>query len=378
MKKLLCVLIAICLLAGLCACGQPRGEQPEQKAITPITPPEKVVKQVRLVAVGDNLIHDTIIKAGETDHGYDFRPMYEYIRPLLQGAQIKMINQESPMGGESFGHKGYPNFNTPQQMGKDLLDVGFNVITHANNHAMDCGDKAVQGTVKFWQEEIAAGADIVVSGIYDSQEDRDMVRIMEVEGIKFAFVSYTYGTNGIPVKVPYRVSLIDKELIRADVEKARQQADVVIAVMHWGQEYQIKENAEQDQLAQFLADLQVDLVIGHHPHVIQPVEWLQGESGNQTLITYSLGNFISSQKQKQTMLGAMAEVVFESVDGEVSIKSANMIPLVTHTSKNLSVSRVYPLAEYTDQLAAQHRVDGLSVGYFDDLATQVFGEFYNK
>ena len=377
MKRLILIIMAALLLC-LCACGQPDAVQPQVTENSPVQPPPKQIKEVRLVAVGDNLIHDTIISACKTDHGYDFRPMYEYIRPLLQNAQIKMINQESPMGGESFGHKGYPNFNTPQQMGKDLLDVGFNVVTHANNHAMDCGDKAVQGTVDFWNEQISQGADVLVSGIYNDQEDRDKVRILEIDGIKFAFVSYTYGTNGIPVKNAYRVSLIDKDLIKTDVERAQQEADVVIAVMHWGQEYQTKENAEQRDLAQFLADLHVDLVIGHHPHVIQPAGWVYAQDGHKTFVTYSLGNFVSNQKQKETMLGAMADVVFESVNGNISIKSVNMIPLVTHNSKNLSIARVYPLAEYTDQLAGQHRVAGLSVEYFDDLATRVFGEFYVK
>lgn len=193
------------------------------------------------------------------------------------------------MTGDGYELSYYPMFNSPQDVGYDLQELGFDVVGIANNHMLDKGAKGLEKTIAFWKNMEG----VLLIGGYDSREDYDTVRVLEKNGIKIAFLAYTYGTNGLtkaassPVVIPY----INEDDITRQVAAAKNAADAVIVSVHWGDEGSFKPNDAQKRTAQLFADCGVTAIIGHHPHVIQPVEWITGKNGNKTLCVYSLGNF---------------------------------------------------------------------------------------
>jgi poly-gamma-glutamate synthesis protein (capsule biosynthesis protein) len=223
------------------------------------------------------------------------------------------------IGGSKLGLSTYPSFNSPQEVGDALKDIGVDFVTLANNHTLDRGEAVIQSALSYW-DKIA----IPYTGSYKNQEDADTIRIVEKNGIRFAILSYTYGTNGIPVPSgkSYLVNLIDMNKIKSDVGKTRSaenNVDVVIVAMHWGAEYQDFPNDEQKEWAQELADMCVDIAIGNHPHVLQPPAWVIGKDGHKMFVFYSLGNFISSQKELKQRLGGIGAIdVVKTMDGESS------------------------------------------------------------
>ncbi|MDR2151770.1 MAG: CapA family protein, partial [Helicobacteraceae bacterium] len=294
--------IALALIAGvlLFGCGEkqpsPSSAQsaessPAQPSLPSQTQPPIAIKpvvvepatvapkeqNVTLIAVGDNLIHVGLIKAARTKDGYDFAPFYEEIRAIAQSADIAFINQETLISGKKFGYSGYPAFNGPVEIGKAIYDVGFRVINHATNHAMDKGKKALLATIDYWKTK----EDAIVLGVHASQAERQKPKILEIKGAKFGFLAYTYGLNGIklPKEAPYLVSLIDVKTMAKEIDELRALCDFLIVSMHWGEEYKHIPVKTQEKLAQFLADRKVDLVIGHHPHVLQTARWIEREDG---------------------------------------------------------------------------------------------------
>lgn len=331
--------------------------------------------RVSLIAVGDNMMHNSVIKWAKTADGYDFSPLYRNIVDTVKAADIAFVNQEAPLGGADIAPSGYPLFNSPQEVGLALAEAGFDVVNHANNHGVDKGAEAVIATANFWQ-----GIDgVSCIGISTGEAERESITVIEKEGLKFAFLAYSYGTNGMPVKDPYLINLIDRDLIKADVQKAREISDAVIVSMHWGNEYELKPSAEQRGLAQYLADLNVTLVIGHHPHVIQPVEWIYGKDGNKTLVAFSLGNFISSQDKTETMLGGMLTLTFTGNADGVAISKPAVIPLMTHYDKSYKNYCVYRLNDYPAELESRHFLSGVkksfSIDYLRRLSQDVLGDF---
>ena len=347
-------------------------EEPEQE----LEPePEPAPIRITLVAVGDNLLHMPIVRWCETADGYDFTPLYAEVKELVSAADIAFVNQESPLGGEGFAPSGYPLFNSPQEAGLALADTGFNVINHANNHALDKGAKAVLATADFWQDV----PDVAFIGVHRSEEEQQMVTVVEAQGCRFAWLAYSYGTNGMPMAYGYLMNLINKDAIAADIERARALADAVIVSMHWGNEYQLTPSPEQRELAQFLADQGVMLVIGHHPHVVQPLEWLTGKDGNATLVMYSLGNFVSNQSRRNTMLEGMLFVAFWAKEDEIVIEECGVLPMVMHYERGYTAQCVYPFAAYSDDLARRHYINQLdrpvSLDFFGSLAREAWGDY---
>ena len=314
---------------------------------------------VDIWAAGDNILHQAVINGGKQPNGsYDYTGYYEYVANDIKNADIAFINQESPIGGEALGISGYPNFNSPFEIGDNLVSLGIDVVNHANNHMLDKGSKGILATLEFWKKY----PEVSVLGINENQAQRDTTRMIERNGIKFAFLSYTYGTNGnnTPEGQNYLINRISKAAIQKDVERARQEADAIVVSMHWGVEYSTTTSSEQHTYAQYLADLGVDLVIGSHPHVLQRVNWVTGANGNKTLVYYSLGNFLSSQEEDALrMLGAVANVRFEKKDGNVTITDAKITPTICHYLTNDGVKekfKIYKLSDYTAELAAQHGI----------------------
>jgi poly-gamma-glutamate synthesis protein (capsule biosynthesis protein) len=265
--------------------------------------------EATISAVGDLLIHSTVYNAAKTgENSYDFNPMLERVKALLQETDISIANQETIIGGTEIGLSNYPSFNSPFEVADALQEAGVDIVSIANNHTLDRGEKAIMNAINHYE---TIGMDYV--GGYKSEEDKDVLRTISKNGIEFSFLSYTYGTNGIPVPAgkEYLVNLIDKEAIKRDVQEAKENSDVVVVAMHWGVEYILYPNSEQEELADFLAELGVDIVIGHHPHVLQPMKFLKRPDGGKMFVVYSLGNFLSGQKDDYKDIGGILQLRVE-------------------------------------------------------------------
>lgn len=315
-------------------------QEPETIAVNV---PQESTTSLSLVMVGDNLIHSSVYKDAKRlagGNGYDFKPIIEYVKEKTKNYDLAYYNQETVLGGTELGVSDYPTFNSPQEAGDAMLDAGFNLVSLATNHTMDRGEKAVLSSNEYWKKH---EDEALAVGTYSSTEERNKVQIREKNGIKYAMLSYTYGTNGINVPKgkeylvnvwPTDLSLNDpsrdkayqeyKKQVKKDIEAVRDQVDVLLVAMHWGVEYTHNPTEYQKDSAKFLADNNVDIVIGAHPHVIQPVTWI-----DDTLVIYSLGNFVSAQLQDQNynkMVGLMTSLnITKTVkDGKSSIKIDNV------------------------------------------------------
>jgi len=330
--------------AGADPTGAKEREVQLQKKDQPI-----IEQEITLAAVGDILIHDRVYDDAAVETGYDFRPMLEQVKPFLKDATITVANQETMIGGEELGLSGYPAFNSPYEVGDVLKDAGVDVVTMANNHTLDRGEEAIQNAISYWET-----IDMMYTGSYKDQEDRETIRVYETdEGISVAFLAYTYGTNGIPVPEgkDHLVNLIDKDQIAADIADARNQADVIVLSLHFGNEYERYPSKEQKELVKFAADEGAHIVLGHHPHVLQPVEWVTGKNGNETFVAYSLGNFLSGQDELYRQIGGVLNLkITKTIDGDeetIEIHEPNMLPTFV-TFQNETNYQVMPLSEVTD------------------------------
>jgi len=280
------------------------GKQIEEKSISDEQKPKQpATSMITMAAAGDMLIHDCIYNAARTKDSYDFKPFFKEVKPYMDAADLTFANQESMIGGAVLGLSSYPSFNSPFEAGDALRDAGVDIVSVANNHTLDRGEQAVMRALKHWDQ-----LGMAYTGAYQSEQDAASIRILQTpSGISAAYLAYTYGTNGIavPAGKGYLVSMIDQEKIKRDLAEARKAADVVVLSLHFGNEYERVPNAKQKALVQFAADHGADVVLGHHPHVLQPIEWVPGKNGYQTLVAYSLGNFISGQKGTYKQTGGL-------------------------------------------------------------------------
>ena len=251
-----------------------------------------------LFAVGDALIHDAIYEDAKTNqigedgyNIYNFKPMLEYIKPLAQSHDLAFYNQETVIGGKNLGLSNYPMFNSPDEIGINMLESGFNIVNLATNHSMDKGKTGITYSANFWEKQ-----DAYVAGSYTSEEKRNNVEIAEKNGITYAVLAYTYGTNGLPVPedAQYLVNVWSvygensyeeyKETVKQDIQRVRDKVDVLIVSMHWGNEYIYEPTSYERDAAKFLSEQGVDIIIG------------------------TLGNFISSQHEENTRVGMMVSL----------------------------------------------------------------------
>lgn len=307
MKKLRILLAAVLLMCGCTGPAAVQENTPDSTpgpAPTPVSTPE--VYSLDLFMVGDCLVHGAVFNdALQEDGTYDFRDMFAEIPPLLEGYDLKYYNQEAILGGEELGYSGYPMFNSPSAVGDALTEMGFNLVSLANNHSLDRGEQGIINSMKYWKTK----KDAVTAGTNLSQEEQDEIPVHEKNGISYAFLSWTYGTNGLvaPEGKEYLVNVYpDQEDKMLDqVTRAKEKADLVMIAMHWGVEYTLQETEEQKRLAQELADAGADIIIGCHPHVVEPITWL---NDGKTLCIYSLGNFISAQDDEEKRVEMAAGV----------------------------------------------------------------------
>jgi len=345
------------------------GDPEEYSAATdPVSPPdtpntqeppsEDEEKRISFVAVGDNIIHSAIMEdaARHAADGeeYNFNYIYDNVRDVIKGADVAFVNQETLFGGKQLGYYGFPNFNGPQEAGDALVKTGFDIVCIANNHMCDMRDAGFIGTVEYWREQ-----PVTLIGGYLNQDDYENIRVHEKNGIKIALLAYTYDpytTNGMKFTASSGLvtPIYNEDVIRRHVAAAKKLGDIVIVNMHWGTDSSFTVTADQKKYAQLLADCGVDVIIGEHPHVLQPMQWITGENGGKTLLTYSIGNFLSTQYNDYFMVGGMLSFdIVKDSDG-TRIEKPLLIPTVTYYDVNRSNLSIYFLEKFTAELCSSH------------------------
>ena len=294
-----------------------------------------------LAAIGDIMCHNTqyIDAYNEDTDTYDFSYVFENISLYTKTADICIGNLETTFAGEDIGYSSYPTFNTPDELAYELKDIGIDVLSTAGNHSLDKGFDGLSRTI-----DVLNDADISHLGTYKSKEEQDTTLIKYVKGVKIAFVNYTYGTNGIsiPSDKQFCVNLIDENLIKEQIDKAKQEEpDIIIAGMHWGSEYKTTQNSTQEDLADFLFQNGVDIILGTHPHVLEPMEkrtvTLDDGTTKDGFVIYSLGNFIADQNAEYTRDSIILNLdITKHTDGKISIDNYEYVPIYMYkdTSKD--------------------------------------------
>ncbi len=348
-------------------------EQPQEKEETDTT--------FTLTAIGDVMCHNTQYMDAyqkETD-SYDFSYVFQDVSRYLKTADMVVGSLETSFAGKDKGYSNYPKFNSPDQLAYDLKKLGVNVLSTAGNHCLDMGFDGLSRTI-----DVLNDADISHVGTYQTPEDRDTILFRYVKGVKIAFVNYTYGTNGIaiPSGKEFCVNLIDKELMKKDMAEAKLQgADVVVACMHWGTEYRTTATEEQTALADFLFQNGADVILGNHPHVLEPMEkrtvTLEDGSKKEGFVIYALGNFICDQNAENTRNSIILNLkITKHVDGKVSVDSANYVPIYMY-KENSSKSRKMKLLDIEKSIEAYDLsvlngvTPSFSKSFYDNLKLQL-------
>lgn len=329
----------------------------EEEANTP------VISTASVIAVGDNLYHTSLYESGQYESGiWNYDHIYANVLDEVQAADIAIIDQETVLTSNHDAVSSYPSFATPTEVGDAVVKAGFDVIESATNHVDDYGYDYMAQTFEFWRTKYP---DILVLGIHETQEDANTIKTKEVNGIKIAFLNYTYGTNnsGAGEGKEFMIDIFDKDKIASDIQKAKEVSDCVVFIAQWGTEDETMPNEYEKQWAAFLLQQGVDVVIGGHPHVLQPYGRLSDDQGNSMLIFYSLGNFVSTQQELPELLGGMAKFTIQKtvLKGEttVDILTPEVKPLVMHYNHDTGDYGPYMLEDYTEELASQHSVRDL-------------------
>lgn len=334
--------------------------------------------ELSLIAVGDNLIHGSVYRDANKHanyNGYDFKPIITNIKEIVSNYDVAYYNQETILGGTELGLSDYPTFNSPYEAGDAMIDAGFNLVSLATNHTMDSGKKAIENSCNYWNEK----KEVLTSGSYCSEEEKNEIRIKEKNNITYTMLNYTYGTNGMPVPNDYLVNVwptdIDninnpekdtkyqayKTKVKEDIEKVRDKVDLLIVAMHWGVEYTHNPTEYEKDMASYLSSLGVDLIIGTHPHVIQPVTWI-----DNTLVIYSLGNFLSAQYQNKSTCtyykcttGLMTSLKVEKIEKgkNKEIKITNIENELIYNYYNQSTWRGFKIIPFSNPEIKEYLTD---------------------
>lgn len=306
---------------------------------------QKAPGVLTLAAAGDVLIHRPILEQGLRAGSFDF--LFEHLRNLFAGADLCLLNQESILVSDPTLYGDYPRFGAPLSLAEAEKAAGVDAVSCANNHALDQGAAGLEATLSAYAP---LGMDVI--GLA-REEDAAAFPLAELRGVRLALLGYTASTNGMPVPAGYRLSLLDdEERVRGELRAAHAEADAVLVFVHWGTEYAAEPDEEQLFWARVFTEEGADLVFGAHPHVLQPFELRRREDGHETLIFFSLGNLLSSQQAAACNLGGLARVTLEKSGDGVQILDYQLSGLVTHQEQGRT--SVWPLADYTDELAARH------------------------
>ncbi len=341
------LLIAVIFLIGIVILSQNHNEKNVNKKGDSVNKPvdnqikQPEEKRMSLIAVGDVLIHESVYKDAKTSDGtYNFHKMFTDVAPIISKYDLKFCNQESTIGGSALGISGYPSFNSPDEIGDEIVNLGFNLISLANNHALDKGVDAIKYSNSYWKTK-----DVITAGTYSNMNDRDNINVYEKNGIKYAFLAYTTLSNRTPTN-DYILNMYSADRAKRDIESVKDKVDVIIVSMHWGVEDSNTVSESQKQIAEYLSSLGVNIIIGHHPHVVQEVTYV-----GDTLVIYSLGNFISNQLSIgiNNGIGLMYGVDIVVKDNKVSFENEYK-ELILAYSENSTNFKVIPFSKLNNDL----------------------------
>lgn len=336
-----------------------------------------------LSMVGDVLLHGPVSRSGlQKDGSYNYDTLFSHVKNDIKASDAALINQEVILAGEKFGITGYPTFNGRFQVGDAIEKAGFDVVLHATNHAMDQGKSGLLSCLKRWKKSHPR---MKITGMYSGKKESQKITYVKKQGIRIAILNYTYGTNGLPLPgdMPYAVNLLSKEKIKRDVKKAKEKADFIVVCPHWGTEYQTKPDATQKMWCRYFLKLGVNLVIGTHPHVIQPVKWMKDNKGHRMLVYYSLGNYINASSNRYTGMfrqfcGGMAKVkLARDARGAVIIEKAKFVPLITHWIKGGKIT-TYKLSDYSRKKAEKNYLSLIDSSFTYEKSKKFFDKIIDK
>ncbi len=332
------------------------------EAVTEVITEPVIIEPQRasFAAVGDAIVHEgiwmeaqkTARNAGNGDE-YDFSHLFRMIADDIAAYDVTFINQETLMAGAEYGYSAYPRFNTPRELADAIIDTGFDVVNIANNHMMDMLPEGLAATIDFWDTQ-----PVTLIGGYKNTEDYNTPRVVTVNGIDIAFLSYCYGTNGLSMPAGYDMIIpyLDEEVIRAQTAAAEALADFTVVSVHWGEDSYQPLTEQQKTFAQVFADCGIDVVVGHHPHLIQPVEWIEGEGGNRMLCAYSLGNFFSLMAKAENMVGGLLSLDFVVEGEDKRLENVQFIPTFFYYNMGFFGQTIMYQRDYTEELAKVHGV----------------------
>lgn len=350
--SLFCLLIAVIITAIIACPTYYKKLKNNNVTENQIEEPKEIIEKVSVVTTGDALIHSGVYKDAYNGTDYDFSKQFDLAAPIINKYDIAYYNQETIFGGEKLGYSNYPRFNTPSHLGIDMQEAGFNMVSLATNHSLDKNEKGAINAIEFWNSQ----ENVLSSGMYLSEEDRLKDRIFEKNGITYTLLSYTTSTNGLPIPKgkDYLVNIYSEEKVKEDVLRYQDKVDIIFVAMHWGVEYTHTPNSEQVKIANYLADLGVEVVIGCHPHVIQPIEKI-----DNTLVIYSLGNFISAQEGEKKLVGMLAsfDITKTTKDNLSEIVIDNVEVDLTWTYyKNFRQFKVVPFSVMEDKYLKNNEI----------------------
>lgn len=317
-----------------------------------------IITSVDILAVGDNTVYnDNIYDSGQGDDGnWNYDHLYENITDEIQAADLSIVTQTTVL---SSSHDTVNNYSiTPSEVGDALINAGFDVIASSSNSIDDYGPDSITETIRYWK---SAHPDIPVLGLHETQEEANTIATMTINDISIALLNYTYGTNnsGGGEGKEFMVDVFDKERITAALKQVKN-FDCVIFVAHWGDEHTTEVNEFQKQWAAYLMEQGVDVLIGAHPHVLQPYGRLSDKKGNEMIVFYSLGNFVSTAESMDGLLGGIAKLSVEKTiqNGITTVKflTPSIEPMVMHYNYDYNTFTTYMLEDYTDNLAYEHNM----------------------
>ena len=413
MKRILSLFLICGFLFSLCSCTQnnshaepevPVASEPSAPAVQENVSTEEgeemeedvpeppVEHRVSFFATGDNLIHTGIWRQANRNAGgsgndcrmdseYDFELFYRSLAPMVEKADVSFLNQETLVAADESGvPQNYPQFNTPRACGDAMIELGFDVVNLANNHMLDMGGEGLYHSIEYWRSKEG----VTQIGAYLDEADYNAVRVVEKNGIRIAFLAYAEDANnsGRGIQTPLSfyhgfssrslyVPAMDENELRRQVEAAKAVSDFVVVAFHWGTENSYRVSAVQERYAALCCELGVDVVLGSHPHVLQPIQWLESEDGGtKTLVVYSLGNMISLMESTVgNLLGGALELEFVLCDGVGRIENVSLTPIVSHCSASYREIHVYLLSDYTEELYRAHYIHSHCTTTLSDFAT---------
>jgi poly-gamma-glutamate synthesis protein (capsule biosynthesis protein) len=331
---------------------------------------------ISFAMAGDCFIHSSIYQNyAKADGSYDFTAAYAPVKPLVEAADLASVTQGSVCGGTELGLSDEPHFNSPFEALDALATTGFDWVNTASTHSFDRGESTVLSQLDY----LDTLSTLTQTGTNRSSEDAQAPVVIERKGLSIGVASYTLGLNGfeLPSGKDHLVNLGQREQMQRDIERLIEQSDVQMVNVQWGARLDQGPTDEQRELAAFLSDLGVDIIVASDARTVQPVTIITGEAGNQTLVMYSLGNFFSAEGERSLALGALVSgnIVYQPQDKRVSFEGIEIHPVVSHVNQNWDVHVAYPLADYTDTLAAEHVFSGsgLTRDYLVALSTETFG-----